>query len=70
MIQSHITGPEVRVTMTSVNLVANLRKSFTQLRLTPMIVMVVMQQATKWRIEWNRSNLFSIIKAMVDSLNV
>ena len=48
-IQVHATGPEVRVTVTSANLVANLRKSLTQLRLTLMIVMVVMQ-SPRWRI--------------------
>ena len=46
----HTTGLEVRVTVTkNANLVANLRKSSTQLRLTLMIVMVV-AKTTKWGI--------------------
>ena len=48
MIQSHATGPEVRVTMTSVNLVVNLRKIFIQLKQILIVKVVVV--ATKWRI--------------------
>ena len=49
VIQSHATGPEVRVTVTDANLVVNPRKSSTQLRLILMIVKVVVI-ATKWGI--------------------
>ena len=49
VIQSHTTGPEVRVTVTDANLVVNLRKSSTQSRLILMIVKVAVV-ATKWRI--------------------
>ena len=48
VIQSHTTGSEVRVTMTSVNLVANIRKIFIQLKWILIVKVVVI--ATKWRI--------------------
>ena len=48
MIQSHTTGPEVRVTMTSANLVANLKKIFIQLKW--ILIVKVAVEGTKWRI--------------------